>query len=862
MVIGSGNDRPTPRIVLDILGVDPSQDPESVHEYAPFSYDVGNLHVSVIFNPSFICKIQVLINYKGKIEHIVELIFYKSIISYFSPELTNIYPHKLTTGIYVANVFDLLENNIEAYVSRIKKKLRIEKIFDGSEEAIETLVQMNTKINNTIERIVILINKIDTILLKFPIKELISRYKRSIEYLLLHKNNTPIILSRLCRGLRLVEGELNKVFNANILDFCEFKLSPANNGNNSANAPAAKATPANAPAAKATPVNTTPVNVPLEEEWTLVPMTKKSKQPIVKEFIVFDEGPTDPFKNITNEKEDRIEIESLRNNSMVFRAAARKAKPQKHLNNMSMRNFNKELKNAMKPYNNFVSVTPLMRQTSTKVVNASKKVDVIIINEPIGLAEPYRETYSISGNEVEQEYRKTLLSILSFLKKRDPEFVFVYIMPSVSYSYYKGVGNYISNILLEDISINFIFTLYSHIIQITIMPKGDKDMIMQGYNEILIVMDQLSLHKIITDEERREIESIFNTKDFIVHFKKNDFSQIINSSLTQMKLLISLLIFNLLNKNNITRQFKYNTKDDVYTFIESYIRQKAGIQQFLIYLVGVRVELLYNILKTSDNNIYVFIPNYILGQMPVINQATNKVIKEDFLRVFTSTRFNIKPLPMTSFKLLFERTILSRPYPQTDENQFYLEYNASVIEQKIFKKKITKNQKNYIGSLIYAYANIILNPDTFTEDSENKVVTELFDIILAEKIDDVRMEGLITESTKYIHNYLYADLIILHEIFLDRQIEEARRYKDEERVAILMSKKEIMMYLDRLMFVQDIYMASNFPKYIDFSPKIIRQEDLVEPNRKQKPVNVPQVEGMNRKSRKGRRMQRRQTRKK
>lgn len=30
MIIGSGNDRPTPRIVLDILGVDPANDPESV----------------------------------------------------------------------------------------------------------------------------------------------------------------------------------------------------------------------------------------------------------------------------------------------------------------------------------------------------------------------------------------------------------------------------------------------------------------------------------------------------------------------------------------------------------------------------------------------------------------------------------------------------------------------------------------------------------------------------------------------------------------------------------------------------------------------------------------------------------------
>ena len=28
MIVGSGNDRPTPRIVLDILGADPTIDPE------------------------------------------------------------------------------------------------------------------------------------------------------------------------------------------------------------------------------------------------------------------------------------------------------------------------------------------------------------------------------------------------------------------------------------------------------------------------------------------------------------------------------------------------------------------------------------------------------------------------------------------------------------------------------------------------------------------------------------------------------------------------------------------------------------------------------------------------------------------
>ena len=28
MIVGSGNDRPTPRIILDILGADPNNDPE------------------------------------------------------------------------------------------------------------------------------------------------------------------------------------------------------------------------------------------------------------------------------------------------------------------------------------------------------------------------------------------------------------------------------------------------------------------------------------------------------------------------------------------------------------------------------------------------------------------------------------------------------------------------------------------------------------------------------------------------------------------------------------------------------------------------------------------------------------------
>jgi len=45
MIIGSGNDRPTPRIVLDILGVDPSIDPEA---FAFQSIGEGNIYILFI----------------------------------------------------------------------------------------------------------------------------------------------------------------------------------------------------------------------------------------------------------------------------------------------------------------------------------------------------------------------------------------------------------------------------------------------------------------------------------------------------------------------------------------------------------------------------------------------------------------------------------------------------------------------------------------------------------------------------------------------------------------------------------------------------------------------------------------------
>jgi len=58
MIIGSGNDRPTPRIVLDILGVDPSIDPEA---FAFLSIGEGNIYINyhgliIAINNNFIFK--------------------------------------------------------------------------------------------------------------------------------------------------------------------------------------------------------------------------------------------------------------------------------------------------------------------------------------------------------------------------------------------------------------------------------------------------------------------------------------------------------------------------------------------------------------------------------------------------------------------------------------------------------------------------------------------------------------------------------------------------------------------------------------------------------------------------------------
>jgi hypothetical protein len=153
----------------ELKPVDPRLDPETLHEIPELSYNFGKLHVSVIFNINFISKIQIVINHKDKIEHVVELIFFKSVSSYFYPGIENINPF-IISGTPITPPYDLLKQNIEAILSRIYKKelFNTGYLKKQDAESRSDIIRMNYKIKESIFRFSILL-------------EINSLYLRSID---------------------------------------------------------------------------------------------------------------------------------------------------------------------------------------------------------------------------------------------------------------------------------------------------------------------------------------------------------------------------------------------------------------------------------------------------------------------------------------------------------------------------------------------------------------------------------------------------------------------------------------------------------------------------------------------------------
>jgi hypothetical protein len=131
-------------------------DPEAIHELPAFSRTVGKFHVSLIFNPKYVSKVQVLIVNQGKAEHILELIF----ASQQTP-LEEVYTSP-TTQLLVPTPLVLFEKNVIAAVNRMKKKQFFEDSYDSKStyarneaalpNIVENIIRLNTKILLHLER--------------------------------------------------------------------------------------------------------------------------------------------------------------------------------------------------------------------------------------------------------------------------------------------------------------------------------------------------------------------------------------------------------------------------------------------------------------------------------------------------------------------------------------------------------------------------------------------------------------------------------------------------------------------------------------------------------------------------------------
>lgn len=811
--------------------VNPKDDVEASYENAELSYDVGNFHVSVIFNPSFMCKIQILINYHGSIEHIVELIFFKSKISHFSPmvdgvkqngAIVSITPYVGYKGLFIATPFDLLENNIEAYISRLSKKAKIESAFDGSEQAVNTLVHMNTKIRNTVDRIVILIGLTDVVCREAVNVDLDERFREALSYLLAHIN------PKLCDKLKEVEGIFINLFSkVDILDKCSVSKTPVSK----------------------TPVSKTP-NVNSKAN-------SKSKYNF-RVLLLDDDDNSNPIKEAIDINQSRDIIQSATKKYTKVKAPT--------IDNMSSTNFNA----AITPFltQTLPTPTPSTQATEvTKVIKANKPLEIIIIKEPMALDQPMIYVPKIP-QIVELHYRKTLVSIMTFLKERDPDFTLVYLMPSLNYSYYKGSHLY-KNIIFEDPSSHFIYKLYIHINHLVDAPttKTNSDFpYNEAFNEMTILIDQLQQHRLISQEKIASLEKICGRKFLVENYLRGNYSIVKTALIEALSDIIVYLLFIMMKKNNILSEFKYSSEYDIKRAITAFIKNKMSTIMFFSYLLNVRMKILYNLLQ--NKKAYMFIPYYMLGTLPDYPKESNEGYQALLFQVLKNLKITLRPLPTPSFTQLIGLGIVPKTYELNHLNQFCLEYNANVILNHIKGKNISPVKK-YIASIVFVYENILLNTDQQIQvktqngrnviNHSNAILPKLFTLIFSEDPEkEDKLASFIKATKKNAHDYLYSDIILYNEENLDRQIRE-----NPKDAAKLEYKREMLQELDMVMLYQDLLMASNFPHFRLFTPSVLEPEEITyflnKPVNKAHAETPRMIEGMNRKSR---RTRKRQTRKK
>jgi len=653
--------------------VDPSLDPETINEIPELSYNVGNFHVSVIFNINFISKIQVVINLNDKIEHIVELIFFKSVHSDFYPGIENINPF-VEEQVLIAAPYDLLKQNIEAILSRIYKK----NFFDTSylkkqnADSRSDVIRMNYKIKETIFRFSVLL-------------EINALYLRSIDTAssnVVRANITQALyyfiieLNKKSYTSQLVIGLLYTAFSNNIEilnyilgeRFGHFK------------------TLIDSFSTKLTAIK--PPNAP-NEPFTLV--TKGVK---LKNAVSVNRPKSPGYYNVLGNNDFMKDVVP----SVVSNVRISKPLPKAVLEE----NIDKLIADAIK-------------KNKEKSEIDYTVINCVVINETPCIEMPNHAEFAVTDIDgipttISRRHRTTLKTILNFVNTKTPDFLFIYIMPSRVYSYYEIEESLASKIIYEEPSFYHIY-VFIELLDILINDILTIDKITNYYDYYLLTLEQLKINKMLTDTYIQEKLNECDHAFVKTQLDKKNIQKVVDKLKSIISTISVTLLWKLIEKYNLKNL--YPTSDDLQALFQRYKNKTINNTQLFGFLLLIRASILNRVITSNyKESIYLFIPYRFTGTIG-LNQAQTDLYLYQLLEAFHRIQFRYVDFPKPSFNKLLDGIISEPDIYKDNTNEVCLDYNANMIINILDLDNYTPKQKALVNYVFKSFSAILLNDVEF-----------------------------------------------------------------------------------------------------------------------------------------------------
>jgi hypothetical protein len=651
----------------ELKPVDPRLDPETLHEIPELSYNFGKLHVSVIFNINFISKIQIVINHKDKIEHIVELIFFKSVPSYFYPGIENINPF-IISGTPITPPYDLLKQNIEAILSRIYKKELFDTGYLKKQDADSRsdIIRMNYKIKESIFRFSILL-------------EVNSLYLRSID-----TTSASIVRNTIIQALyyfmfelnkktytsQLVVGLLYEAFSSNIEilnlifqgRFEHFKTLIV--------------------------TLSTKLIAPTAANNTFTPVIRGVK---AKNVVIANTPKLSGYFNVLN---------NGNNDDTILKEAV-----------VSFVNVEKPLPKKVLEENIDKLIEDALRKNKEESEIEYTLINCVVINEPACIERSNEVEIRInnpngSPNTILRRHRTNLKTILNFINTKTPDFLFIYIMPSRIYSYYEIEESLASKIIYEEPSFYHIY-VFIELLDIFLNDSLTIDKIANYYDYYLMTLEQLKNNQMLTTTYIEEKISECDPTYVKTQFDKKLTQNVINKLKSITSTIIVTLLWNLIEKYNLKKIFP--TIDDLHALFQKYKNKTISNTQLFGYLLLIRGSILNRVITSNyKESVYLFIPHRFVGTM-YLNDAQVGVYLYQLLEAFHRVQFRYANFPKPSFNKLLDTININPTNYKDNTNDVCLDYNANMIINILDLENYNDKQKGLVNYVFKTFNSILLN---------------------------------------------------------------------------------------------------------------------------------------------------------